>query len=669
MSLWSPAGRRHKRTSRLLLLLMVLAFYIFPPLTIDIALTGRLDEVLLSRDRVPVKAYAARLEDPIEAIIRFLVVFTAFYAIILVVNGIDPPSYGSYRHPECLLGLLLFAYLWWLVLWGVSAHAMALSGPEYAPALWILNIIAASHLSYFAAIFRFFTTPTCTLLGVAVPAWPLAILLIALMFVGYYTGAGAAKLVWWAVKRATVKRLLKGGDRAAEFIKEYAALAEEYSSHSKLWDAKAEALEEAIKELPSGDLMRIREQLCWINAKSMRLDEIKRKVTKEISKFSAEAAAGGSWGPMVKEAVRRPGAGRGAEAAQRKAEGRPPAAQRPRRPQPIQREAAGGRPHAQAGVQGPASPGEAWEKLKAAEEERRARERAALYESIVSLKIFDEVVGLREVKEEIAWRFLIPVLFPEKAPKGVEPKFGVLLYGPPGVGKSVMIRMLKDVCERLGIRTFMLGPDVINKKLVGLGEEEVKNIFAEARKGPSAIFIDEAEAAMGRHQPYEAHYHRGPVAQLLQEIDGVASASAKILIVAATNKPWNIDEAFLRPGRMDMVFYVKPPEREERAEIFKRNLMNVETAGPIDYERLADLTSPSRAAGYYSGADIMGICKRAIVKAARAGRKVTMADLEEAIREAKPTISPYLIADYERFAEVRGGAGAQRVSGQTFYTA
>ncbi|MEM2189277.1 MAG: ATP-binding protein, partial [Nitrososphaerota archaeon] len=303
----------------------------------------------------------------------------------------------------------------------------------------------------------------------------------------------------------------------------------------------------------------------------------------------------------------------------------------------------GGRIGAPAAQKTPAAQPTAQQELDA----RSRRER--LFEEIASLRIFDNVVGLREAKEAIAWKFLIPLLFPEKAP-GVEPRLGVLLYGPPGVGKSELARSLANVCERLGIQVLTLRPTDVDKPLVGLGEKSVARTFEAARRMPTVVIIDEALTVIGRRQPSESRVHQGPFETFLQELDSAMSdRSMRILIVACTNRPDLLDDAALRPGRIGEKIYVPPPGREERKALFRLFLSGKPVSGEIDYDRLADLTEASQV-GYYSGDDIRAICQDALVEAYKRGREaITMEDLEAAASKRAPSISHTFLSFYEEF--------------------
>jgi len=278
------------------------------------------------------------------------------------------------------------------------------------------------------------------------------------------------------------------------------------------------------------------------------------------------------------------------------------------------------------------------------DEERRRR----MFEDLVSLKVFDGVVGLREAKEEIVWKFLVPALYPEKA-GGRKPGGGILLYGPPGTGKTELARVLKEVCEENGIKFVHVSPASVNKPYHGQSEAEIAKVFSEARSASNGaiVFIDEADALLGMRGESDPNWSYNELSQFLQEMDGLNTRCEKIFVIACTNKPWNVDPAATRPGRLSKRVYIPPPNYSERKELFKLFLKD-KKAGEIDFDRLAYLTSSE--AGVYSGADIMQICDEARVLAEKRGSNtITMEDLEEAIEKTAPSIPPKLLDAYEEY--------------------
>jgi SpoVK/Ycf46/Vps4 family AAA+-type ATPase/membrane-bound metal-dependent hydrolase YbcI (DUF457 family) len=289
------------------------------------------------------------------------------------------------------------------------------------------------------------------------------------------------------------------------------------------------------------------------------------------------------------------------------------------------------------------------------EVEQKVEERhGTSFKDLVSLKVFDGVVGLREAKEEIVWKFLVPALYPEKA-GGRKPGGGMLLYGPPGTGKTELARVLKEVCEENGIKFVHVSPASVNKPYHGQSEAEIAKVFSEARSASNGaiVFIDEADALLGMRGESDPNWSYNELSQFLQEMDGLNTRCERIFVIACTNKPWNVDPAATRPGRLSKRVYIPPPNYSERKELFKLFLKDKKASG-IDFDRLAYLTSSE--AGVYSGADIMQICEEARVLAEKRGSNtITMKDLEEAIEKTAPSIPPKLLDAYEEYEKEYSG--------------
>jgi len=260
---------------------------------------------------------------------------------------------------------------------------------------------------------------------------------------------------------------------------------------------------------------------------------------------------------------------------------------------------------------------------------------------------FRDVAGLEEVKQKIRELIIEPFLHPEKARKwGIKAGGGVLLYGPPGNGKTLLA---KAVAGEAGAEFFYVKASDIMSKWVGESERRVAELFSQARACERAvIFIDEIDALLPKRSSGGSTVMQRVVPQFLAEMDGIGSESGNLLLLAATNVPWNLDPAALRPGRFDFRFYVSLPDFEARKRIFELNLQVPKEEG-FDFARLAELTSG------YSGADIKLICDEA--KRAVFMREITsgteslllMRDVEEAISRVKPSVDRGLLRRYEEF--------------------
>ncbi|KAG7097206.1 hypothetical protein E1B28_004577 [Marasmius oreades] len=210
------------------------------------------------------------------------------------------------------------------------------------------------------------------------------------------------------------------------------------------------------------------------------------------------------------------------------------------------------------------------------------------------------VIG--KLRESVEW----PLLHPEAFQRlGIKPPKGVLLYGPPGCSKTVLARAC--ACES-GINFLAVkGPELLNK-YVGESERAVREIFKKARAAsPSIIFFDEIDA-LASSRIASSHdsgsSHEGVLTSLLNEMDGIQELVG-VTILAATNRPESIDPALMRPGRLDRILYVGPPDRQGREEIFRIRLRSMKVDDNIDIAELAALTDGC------SGAELTALCQEA----------------------------------------------------------
>ncbi|HLY76080.1 MAG TPA: ATP-binding protein, partial [Planctomycetota bacterium] len=218
---------------------------------------------------------------------------------------------------------------------------------------------------------------------------------------------------------------------------------------------------------------------------------------------------------------------------------------------------------------------------------------------------FDDIAGLEDVKEQIRVKMILPFTYPEKAKTyKVKSGGGLLLYGPPGTGKTMIA---KAVAGELDATFFAIAPSEILNKWVGESEKNIRKLFDAARQSAKAVvFIDEVESLIPKRRDAEAGGVMARVVpQILAELDGFeAREGQSVMFMGATNEPWNIDYAMLRPGRLDEKIYIGLPDLAARRKILELNLKDIPRDRTVDLEGLAE-----RLEGY-SGADVSYLCRK-----------------------------------------------------------
>lgn len=238
----------------------------------------------------------------------------------------------------------------------------------------------------------------------------------------------------------------------------------------------------------------------------------------------------------------------------------------------------------------------------------------------------DDIGGLgEEMKEEIMQTLSI-LKDPERSVKmGIKPPKGILLYGPPGTGKTLLAQA---IAQELDASFFSASGSAFNELFVGIGASRVRSLFQNARKaGPAVIFIDEVDALAGRRKAHGGEEAEKTLTELLVQLDGGHSNDG-LLFVAATNRKDMLDEAFLRPGRIDFSFNVPLPDTKGRKEIIQ-----IHTKGKLlSDDVLSSLDSLAESTSGFSGAEIRSLFETASRRAVRKGKdQIMKADLDYAL--------------------------------------
>jgi cell division protease FtsH len=238
----------------------------------------------------------------------------------------------------------------------------------------------------------------------------------------------------------------------------------------------------------------------------------------------------------------------------------------------------------------------------------------------------EDVGGIgEEMKEEIL-QTLSTLKEPERAIKmGIKPPKGILLYGPPGTGKTLLAQA---IARELNAAFFSASGSAFNELFVGVGASRVRSLFQSARKqSPAVIFIDEVDALAGKRKAHGGEEAEKTLTELLVQLDGGHSNDG-ILFIAATNRKDMLDEAFLRPGRIDFTFQVPLPDTKGRREI-----IDIHTKGKtISEEVLASLDALAESTSGFSGAELQSLFETASRRAVRNGQDVlTKGDLDYAL--------------------------------------
>ena len=253
---------------------------------------------------------------------------------------------------------------------------------------------------------------------------------------------------------------------------------------------------------------------------------------------------------------------------------------------------------------------------------------------------FEDVAGMYEVKEVVRDKVIYPRVYPHLF-KTFRKKSGggILLYGLPGTGKTMIA---KAIAKDTGAKMFTVKPSDLLSKWFGNSEKNVRKLFLAARSERNAvIFFDEIEGFAGSRDSDSDSMNR-VVGELLTQMQGVTDSNDedRILLIAATNRPWDIDSAFLRPGRFDERIYVPLPDLEARKVIIRNSILGVPGNEDVDVDGLAQETEG------FNGADVEYLCEKAkeiairrVIAGSMKNKKFTKEDFDRALKEVRSSVA------------------------------
>lgn len=253
---------------------------------------------------------------------------------------------------------------------------------------------------------------------------------------------------------------------------------------------------------------------------------------------------------------------------------------------------------------------------------------------------FDNVGGMTDLKEEIRVKVIYPLEHPEVyAAYGKKIGGGIMMYGPPGCGKTYLARA---TAGQINAGFMSIGISDVLDMWIGQSEKQLHALFEQARNNtPCVLFFDEVDALGAKRSDVHGGSQRQLINQFLAELDGVDHSNEGVLVLAATNAPWHVDPAFRRPGRFDRVLFVPPPDDGARADILKLHLAGKPTKD-IDYAYVAKKTPK------YSGADLKALVDLSIeakltesIKRGIPPQPITGKDLGRAAKNHKPTTTEW----------------------------
>ena len=265
---------------------------------------------------------------------------------------------------------------------------------------------------------------------------------------------------------------------------------------------------------------------------------------------------------------------------------------------------------------------------------------------------FDDIAGMEDAKRIINEMVLYPMQSPEKARAlGLNPGGGVLLFGPPGTGKTMLG---KAIAGALDAPFYYASGADLRSKWYGESEQRLSQLMNAAKsQSVAVVFLDEIESLLPKRTESSHAADNRVVTQFLSDLGGFKDSDNLLLVLGATNKPWAIDEAVFRTGRFDEKVYIGPPDKAARLKILELNLKNASVANDVKLDELAEKLDGC------SGSDcaaIVSAAKRSALGAAirnDADPIITMEDFEDACRRIPSSITEEILAPYKKFMEER----------------